>query len=338
MKKRQNKTNTFFKRKFVQICRFFGFELIDQSNLTLAYNKKNLQDDLSQAGKKSIQVPIGETKITKKISSIKIIFRSCTSELIMDQNKQRIFEKDKKEYTFRGLNSLIKSIEICKKQFSYVKFELVVTDSNSHKDDIVIIKKILNQCSFKNSYVEVHLEKFRDKIVGDYSKAKFSNMANFYTSLLIAKESNDDLFFLVEDDYIFEEKCILEMLYAYEKLYTIFNKELILLPADYPYLYQNIEPAQILIGNQYHWRTVSESLVTFMIHKKIIEEFYLELIQMASKWEDPWETTLHQIYKKYICLSPIPSLSMHCANINSVYGISPNVNWDALWKKSKFEY
>ena len=30
----------------------------------------------------------------------------------MDQNKKRIFEKEKNEYTFRTINSLIKSIEV----------------------------------------------------------------------------------------------------------------------------------------------------------------------------------------------------------------------------------
>ena len=51
--------------------------------------------------------------------------------------------------------------------------------------------------------------------------------------------------------------------------------------------------------------------------------------------QDPFEKNLHEIYEKEICLSPIPSLSVHCANINSVYGISPNINLRKLWDENE---
>ncbi len=30
-----------------------------------------------------------------------------------------------------------------------------------------------------------------------------------------------------------------------------------------------------------------------------------------------------------------PSLAMHCANINSIYGISPLMDWKRLWDENK---
>ena len=45
----------------------------------------------------------------------------------------------------------------------------------------------------------------------------------------------------------------------------------------------------------------------------------------------------YEIYKKEYCFSPIPSLSIHLTNINSVYGISPNINLDKLWKENEFK-
>ena len=44
---------------------------------------------------------------------------------------------------------------------------------------------------------------------------------------------------------------------------------------------------------------------------------------------------LHKIYEKELCLSPIPSLAMHCTNINSIFGLSPNINWKKLWDENK---
>ena len=43
---------------------------------------------------------------------------------------------------------------------------------------------------------------------------------------------------------------------------------------------------------------------------------------------------LHNIYKSHPCLSPVPSLAIHCANINSVFGISPLVDIKKLWDNS----
>ena len=49
----------------------------------------------------------------------------------------------------------------------------------------------------------------------------------------------------------------------------------------------------------------------------------------------PFEKPLHDIYKLEYCLSPIPSLAVHFTNINSVFGLSPNINWKKLWEENK---
>ena len=71
-----------------------------------------------------------------------------------------------------------------------------------------------------------------------------------------------------------------------------------------------------------------------MTSKKMIEKYWEKLITMSEKEHSPFETPLHEIYEKEICLSPIPSLAMHCTNINSVFGLSPNVDWKKLWDEN----
>ena len=89
MKKIENtKKTNFFKKIFIKICRIIGFEIIDQSNFSSPTLRKNLDDTLSIQGKKSITIPMGQINIKKKVRSLKIIVRTCTSELIMDQNKR----------------------------------------------------------------------------------------------------------------------------------------------------------------------------------------------------------------------------------------------------------
>ena len=60
-------------------------------------------------------------------------------------------------------------------------------------------------------------------------------------------------------------------------------------------------------------------------------------MQFASGKDDPAELALHDIYNKEPCFSPIPSLSIHCANINSIYGISPNTDWKKLWEENEIK-
>jgi len=336
MKKIQiKKKNNFFKKIFIKLCRIIGFEIIDQSTFSSPSLGKKLNETMSIQGQKSITIPLGEIKIKKSIKSLKVIVRTCTSELIMDQNKRRILDCEKNEYTFRTLRSLIKSMNMAKKNFDNIKFEIIVTDTNSPSKDLEEIEKILSNSNFKNKLVSVNLNEYKDKIKDGYSKAKFSNMANFYNSLLIAKNEEADIIYFVEDDYLHSPKAIKEMILSYEKFYSIFSQEIVLLPADYPYLYTKDDNTKIYLGENYHWRLVSESLVTFMTSKVLVDKYFKDLEKMGIQWEDPWEKPLHNIYKSHPCLSPIPSLAVHCANINSIFGISPMVNLKKLWEDNK---
>ena len=331
----KSKKTNLFKKIFIKICRIIGFEIIDQSEFRSPTLGKKLNDTLSIQGKKSVTIPLGQINIKKKVQSLKIIIRTCTSELIMDQNKRRVFDCEKNEYTFRTLRSLIKATNKAKKKFENINFELIITDTNSPEKDLKTITEILKSSLIKNKLISINLQKFKDKIKNGYSKAKFSNMANFYNSLLIAKNEEADLIYFVEDDYLHSVDSIIEMIFSYEKFYSLFSQEVILLPSDYPYLYSKDENTKVYLGEKNHWRLVSESLVTFMTCKTLIDKYFLELEKMGQEWTDPWEKPLHNIYKSYPCLSPIPSLAVHCANINSIFGISPMVNLKKIWEDNE---
>ena len=132
-----------------------------------------------------------------------------------------------------------------------------------------------------------------------------------------------------------DEICILEMIGTYERIATQLNKEIILCPTDYPYLYANCDPTYIFLGNKKHWRKTEQSLGTFLISKTNLNIYWENLLQFASGKDNPAEIALHKIYEKEPCFSPIPSLAIHCANINSIYGISPNINWQEIWDNNK---
>ena len=341
MKKINNsKKNNLIKKLFIKLCRLIGFEIIDQSNLNLPVSKKTATDNLGQIGKKIITLPLGETKISRPVKSLDIIIKTCTSINLVTQNKKRIFEKNKSDYTFRTINSLINSLNFSKNFLKDIDIKIYIIDDNSKKEDLEKICKIIAKTNIKFEIINLDLEKFKQiKVLNKNNptieKNMRATMASILTSFNIAKEKSNDLVYFVEDDYIHKKETIIEMVSTYEKIATELDRELFLCPVDYPYLYKKLDNSNILIGNNYHWRTVNESLLTFLTSKDLINKYWNELLLMAENEHSPFETPLHKIYEKELCLSPIPSLAMHCTNVNSIFGLSPNMNWKKLWDENE---
>lgn len=330
------KTN-FFKKIFIKICRIFGYEIIDQSNFYIPTQRKALNENLNIQGKKSITLPLGEVKISRKVKSLTIIFRSCTNVNMLTQNKKRLFEKNKSEYTFRSLNSIIISLIKAKLSFPQIEFDIIIVDYNSKKDDLNQIKKQLDKSNFKNSIISLNLGQFKDKIKTINAKNEkvtenqMSNMSNIHQSLLIAKKQCKDLIYFVEDDYLHLKEAITEMIFTYERISSQIDRELILCPTDYPYLYTTIDSTNIFLGSTKHWRVVDETLCTFLTSRTMLQKYWNKFISMCQFEHYPFEQPLHDIYKSEYCLSPIPSLAVHCTNINSIFGLSPIMNWKQVW-------
>ena len=159
-------------------------------------------------------------------------------------------------------------------------------------------------------------------------------MSNIYKSLILSKMSKDLIYF-VEDDYIHELDGFTEMLFTYERIASLTGSELIICPTDYPYLYVQAENTNIYLGEKYHWRKIDETLCTFLTSKQLVEKHWDKFLSMCTFEHYPFESPLHEIYKQELCISPIPSIAIHCTNINSIYGLSPNKDWKKIWDENK---
>ena len=76
-----------FKKLFIKFSKLLSFEIIDQNEFSSPTLNKELNENLSNI-KKSIILPLGEVKLTRKIKSLSIIFRTNTNIEIWDQNKK----------------------------------------------------------------------------------------------------------------------------------------------------------------------------------------------------------------------------------------------------------
>ena len=320
------------KKLFIQICKFLGLELIDQNRFSSPTLNKELNQDLSILNEKSIILPLGEVKITRKVKSILIIIRMNTEIEIWDQNKKRLFEQPKIEYSVRSVKSLIKSINFCKFKYPNLKIKTLIIDDNSNNENLNRIKKIIEKDDFE--IISLDHKKFEEKIKKQNSKETYSNLASLLQSFEIGKDKGDDLIFFVEDDYLHFEPMLEEMVASYERISSQIGRDIFMCPSDYPYLYMNNDKTNILIGNKRHWRTIDRTLCTFLTSKKLLNKYWDNFIKTCQDRHDPFEKYLNEIYESEICVSPIKSLSLHLTNVNSSYGLSPCIDFKKLWDQN----
>lgn len=321
------------KKFFIKIARLFGYEIIDQNNFVSPSLNKELNDDLSIINERSIVLPLGNVNITKKVQSLLIILRMNTEVEIWDQKKKRLFEQPKIEYSMRSINSLIKSIKLCKNKYSHLSINTVVIDDNSKKENLDKIKDLIQNENFE--IISLDHEKYKSIIKKQKSAETFSNLASLLQSFEIGKNQGDDLIFFIEDDYIHYETMLEEMISSYERIASQVKKDLIMCPSDYPYLYMNNEKTNILIGSKRHWRTINKTLCTFMLSKDLLNKYWENLYKTCIDRHDPFEKYINEIYLSEVCISPLKSLSLHLTNINSSYGLSPFIDYKKIWETNK---
>ena len=322
------------KKLFIKISKIFGYEIIDQAEFISPTLDKKLNDELSIINEKSIILPLGEVKITRKTKSILIILRINTEIEIWDQNKKRLFELPKIEYTLRSLNSLIKSINFSKKKYPNINFKITIVDDNSKNENILKINELIAKNNINVHIVKLNHSDYINTIKKQKSEQTFSNLCSLLKCYEIAKEQAEDLVFFIEDDYLHFEPMIDEMIASYERISSQLKKDLFMCPADYPYLYMNNEKTNILIGNKRHWRTVDRTLCSFMTSKKMIDKYWNNFYNTCLDRNDPFEKHINEIYQKEICISPLKSLSLHMTNINSSYGLSPFIDYKKIWDEN----
>ena len=322
---------TILKKLFIKISKFLGYQIIDQANFYSPTLDKELSNDLSSINKKSIVLPLGEVPITKKVKSVLLIFRTNTDIEIWDQNKRRLFEKPKIEYSLRSLNSLIKSIKFSKNKYSNINFKMIIVDDKSKKENFEKIEKLVNESNLDINIISVDHEKYKNKIKPQKTHQTFSNLASLLQCFELGKKYGEDLIYFVEDDYLHFESMLEEMIASYERIASQVNRDIFMCPADYPYLYMNNQKSNIIIGNKRHWRTINQTLCTFLTTKNLLNKYWENFNKNCLDRHDPFEKYLNDIYKDEFCISPLKSLSLHLTNINSSYGLSPFIDYKKLW-------
>lgn len=148
-----------------------------------------------------------------------------------------------------------------------------------------------------------------------------------YMQFLTCKNSDFDLVYSVEDDYLHHENAISEMLFTYKYLKIHYNikKELCIFPFDNP---EDYAPHELYSGKVFrtpirHWKEGIWTTFTMMTTPKIFRKYWKIFEKLALNYkpfaygEDKHKlidegNTISNIWKnEVIRINPIPSLAIH---------------------------
>ena len=305
-----NKQNKL-KRLILKLLNVYAYDRETLKNINPDNN--NNQKNYIEFNDKSLNFSLGYLNLTRKINKLDIYFRYSPDNNLWNSTKRwkRIIpDIDKKTLILVSILSLKNSlIEFLKINNLDISLHLIADNSN---DD------------FDNRICKIISDK-RIKIIKHKSKIK-GNRGTYLECCDLA-DSAEDLIFFVEDDYLFEVNCIDEIINTYSKISSLFKKDIIICPSDYPFYYDSLYNTSLFVGKNNKWRNVKETLLTFLFLKNILKKYRNNIRKVGEEINEPFEKPLHDIYEKEICLSPINSLSYHISR--SVP--STTENWTEIW-------
>ena len=235
----------------------------------------------------------------------------------------------------RSLNSLIKSIRNLNLNYPSIKTNLVIVDDKSKRENLDKIIGILNKTKLNYEIINHDNSEHKNIIKEQKNTNTFSNLSSLLKCFELGKNKGKDLIYFIEDDYLHFKSSLEEMIGTYERIASQLDKELIICPADYPFLYMDNEKTNLLIGSKRHWRTISKSLCSLMTSREILDKYWDNFYQNCLDRHDPFEKYLNKIYESEVCISPVKSLSIHMTNVNSSYGLSPFIDYKILWEENE---
>ena len=313
-----------FPRKYKKLSSFKRFILkllnvyaLDRETLNLVNpNYKNSGNNTFKINKETIILSNGFLELKRKVKSLDIFYRYAPNNSMWnstDRWKRIIPNITKRDLILTSLNSLKKSIiKFSTNNQLKITINLISDISDNKFDDC--IHKILHDPLIKINFIT-------SKIKGNRGS---------YLECCDQAENSKDLIFFIEDDYIFEENCIEEMIFTYARMSTIFKNDVFLCPSDYPFFYDSSYKTSLYIGKKYKWRTVEETLLTFMMSKELFNKYEKNIKLVGEQVNDPFEKPLHEVYKHNPCLSPVNSLSYHISRDHP----ATTEDWVNLWNKN----
>lgn len=314
MYKRKLSKQNKLKRILLKLLNVYALDKETFELINPVLNKK--AENFFKFNDKGITLATGFIELKRKIRKLDIFYRYSPDVSLWNSpgKWKRVIPNINKETLIKvSLNSLKKTImNFLKIENLEISLNLIYDKSSSSFN--TQLKDLLRNDKFKINFI----------------KSKIDGNRGTYLECCDLAEKSDDLIFFVEDDYLFKENCIEELLFSYSRISTQVDKDIFLTPSDYVFYYDKNYITSLFLGRYYRWRIVKETLLTFMFSKKLLNIYRKKIRAVGELENNPFEKPLHEIFEKDLCLAPVNSISYHISR--TVPSIEPD--WLFLWEKN----
>lgn len=256
-----------------------------------------------------------------------IILRTHDIMNVHNDWRIRYCDLEKHDLVKGCFNSLLKAIDNTQ---DFIETNLIVLDDHS-------TDKFIDFLNEKQKTHDFTLHRLEEK---GYN---FSALKQFE----FCRDSEADLVYSVEDDYLHCDTAIQEMVMSYYKFEDkIKRSDIVLYPFNAPEIYDPpTEMSFIVHGSHRHWRTGSYCTQVMMAPPSIFQDNWEPFELLARNYKGEYlrklkehefryteDNTICNIWRenKAILFSPIPSIALHMQFDRQ---LDPYINWEEWWEK-----
>jgi hypothetical protein len=224
------------------------------------------------------------------------------------------------------VQSLMASIEWCRRCAPDLKVRLIIVDDHSHKDFVDFLSTLVSTRDYPAELVHTTTRGIMPSILKTYE---------------IGRDQGRDLVYFAQDDYLYFDTAIWEMVDAYYGFKALSGLEVCIFPYDDPFRYNLTNYTyRVVLGAKRHWRNAYHTACCFLMSHKTLRENWdlfdtLGHAQYNKFCEDISINRLFQNFKefperpiKHLLFTPIPSLALHMGTESNR---DPYIDWRALW-------
>lgn len=247
-------------------------------------------------------------------------------EIVLRTHDKRNIHTDRERYCGMSKSQLIEgcvsSLINSAEQLVGHQIKFTILDDHSSIETIVALEELFGKSKWP--YELLHLAE---------SGHHYSGLKQFEK----CRDSDADLVYSVEDDYLHCPTALQEMLDSYQ----IFKEksggaEIVLYPFDMPddYVPPYMQPSFIVHGSERHWRSGIWTTFTMMARPELFRIHWETFEKLATQYEPCGVNegnTICEIWKNHaLRFSPIPSLALHMQFDTQ---IDPFIDWKYWWEK-----
>lgn len=229
---------------------------------------------------------------------------------------------DKPEVLRRCTASLVESLNYAKETLREMEIELQVFDDHSDEQSIKYLEQNLSKARFPVKLEHLQTRGIMPSILKCYEHGK---------------EFGKEWVYFVQDDYLYEENAIHDMMLAAYEFSRNTNAPASIYPFNDPYKYEPVNTviqSHLVRSQKRHWKTHIHTASCFLTHKMVIDKEW-DLFEKMGKDKvhgKMEEESINRLFyeRGYYLFVPIPSLALHMQYSTEE---DPLYDWRPLWDK-----